>query len=175
MPCTAGYSPEGHSVWYGYGRIDAGLAVENARKAGAAQSSSVEGAVRFASTGEVRLQSGGMLTGNFQPARKVLGFQLSIKPSVPGLQIRYKANVPGVGIVESQQEGQYIGAANGRQRIIGFAMQLEGAAAQKFDLEYTARLQGVGTPAVGKNGTWCGTEKKSGKTVQALSIRLREK
>ena len=172
---TAAYNAEGHSLWYGHGCLDAGLAVENARRAAEQPSVAVEGTVRFATVGEVRLQSGGLLTGNFQPARKVLGFQLRLKPAANGLKIKYKANVSGVGIVESHSEGEYVGTKTGRQRIIGFAMELEGAAAQKFDLEYTARLLGVSALASAKNGGWCGTDKKTGKTVQAVSVRLREK
>lgn len=172
---TASYDAQGHSLWYGHGCLDAGLAVENARKLAEQPSASVEGSVRFATVGEVRLQSGGLLTGDFQPARKVLGLRLNLKPAVKGLKIKYKANVPGVGIVESPSEGDYVGTKTGRQRIIGFAMELEGASAQKFDLEYAARLQGTAALASAQNGGWCGSDKKTGKTVQAVSVRLREK
>lgn len=172
---TAAYDAEGHSIWYGHGCLDAGLAVENARRAGEQPSASVEGTVRLATAGEVRLESGGLLTGDLTPARKVLGFSLRLKSADKNLKIKYKANVPGLGVIENASEGEYVGAAKSSQRIIGFSIALEGAAAQKFDLEYTARLQGTKTLASAKNGGWCGSEKKTGKTVQAVSVRLREK
>lgn len=172
---TAAYDADGHSQWYGHGRIDAGLAVENALKAAEPPGPSLVGSVRFATVGEANLQPEGLLTGDFNPARKVLGFRLNLNPSHKALQIKYKANVPGVGIVENQSEGAYVGAESGRQRIIGFSIELEGAAAQKFDLEYSARLQGAPNLASGKNGAWCGTDKKTGKTIQAVSVRLRKK
>jgi subtilisin family serine protease len=172
---TADYDADGHSIWYGHGCLDAGLAVENARNAAAQPGPSVEGTVRFSVAGEVQLQSGGLITGKFQPAKKVLGFSLKVKPKSNALKIKYKANVPGVGIVESTNEGEYVGATTSRNRVIGFAVELEGAEAKKFDIEYSAQLQGVAKVAAGSNGGWCGSDKKTGKTIQAVSVLLRKK
>jgi len=172
---TAAYDAEGHSIWYGHGCLDAGLAVENARIAAGQPGISVEGTVRFSVAGEVQLQSGGLMTGKFQPVKKVLGFSMKVKPKSNGLKIKYKANVPGVGIVESKTEGEYVGAPTSRKRMIGFALELEGPEAQKFDIEYSAQLQGVTNITAGRNGTWCGTDKKTGKTIQAVSVLLRKK
>lgn len=170
------YGPNGHSIWYGYGRIDAGLAVENALAAAQqATGPAVEGTVKFATVGEQPLQPGGSLTGNFTPAKKVLGLALKIHPAVKGLKIKYKVNVPGPGVVESKSEGAYTGTATGRQRIIGFAIELTGMEAKKYEVHYSARLQGVAGLASAKNGDWCGTDKKSGKTIQAVSVQIRKK
>lgn len=170
------YDAKGHSIYYGYGRIDAGLAVENALKAGKkSESPSVEGTVKFASVGEKELQQDGALTGDFKPAKKILGFKLTIKPATKGLKIKYKVNVPSLGIVENQKEGEYVGTANGRQRVIGLAIELEGSAAKHYDVEYSARLQGVATAVSAKNGAWCGTGKKTGKTVEAIAIVIKSK
>lgn len=170
------YDDKGHSVWYGFGRIDAGLAVQNAL-ADASKSSdpSIEGTATFATIGEQPLKPGGALTGDVKPARKLLGFRLRVLPASPALKISYKVNVSTGGPVENKEAGGYAGAANGKQRVIGFSIRLEGTSAQKYDLEYSARLKGVNGLASAKNGDWCGSAKKTGKTIEAISVVLKKK
>ncbi|HRI59922.1 MAG TPA: S8 family serine peptidase, partial [Saprospiraceae bacterium] len=176
---TAGgeYDAQGHSIWYGYGRVDAGLAVENALKAAQQPASPVVivGTAKFSTKGEQALLPDGTLTGNFTPAKKLLGLKLNIKPALKGLQIKYKVNVPNLGILENKVEGEYVGAATGLQRVIGFSVAVTGTEAKNYEVEYSARLQGVATLASAKNGAWVGTDKKTGKTIQALSVRLKKK
>jgi subtilisin family serine protease len=170
------YDSNNHSIWYGYGRIDAGLAVENAMGANQkAANPHIEGTLKFAPAMEQKLLPGGALTGDFTPAKKFLGFSLTIKPATKGLKVKYKVNVPGLGILESKKEGAYTGTTNGRQRVIGFALELQGTSAKKYELEYSARLQGVTTLASAKNGDWIGTVKKTGKTIQAVSVQVKKK
>jgi len=170
------YDAQGHSTRHGYGRIDAGLAVENALQAAKATQEGplVTGTIRFSGVGDIPLKPAG-LTAPTPPARKVLGIQLDLHAAPKGLRLIYKVNVPGLGILESKNEGEYVGAANGRQRVIGFAVELEGPSAKKFELEYAARLKGAVKPAVGQNGVFCGSDKKTGKTLEAVSVALRKK
>ena len=166
----------GHSRWYGYGRIDAGKAVQNAKKyAKNPALPSITGKVRFGGAGDVALLPGGVMTGQFQPARKVLGLTLALRPNPKNLQLRYRANVPGLGILDNKNPDEYIGAANGRQRLIGFSVALEGDAARDFEVEYKARLKGVAAVVTAQNGDWCGTDKKTGKTIEAIAIRLKKR
>jgi subtilisin family serine protease len=170
------YDKNGHSVWYGYGRVDAGLAVQNALDARQKNDGpSVEGVVKFATTGEQKLQPDGALTGDVKPAKKLLSLSLKIKPAIKGLKIKYKVNVPTLGVFETKTEGEHIGTKNGRQRIVGFAVELEGTAAKKYEVEYSAKLQGVSKLASAKNGAWCGSDKKTGKTVTAVAVRVKKK
>lgn len=171
------YDAKGHSIYYGYGRIDAGLAVENALgKSGKLKPAGVglEGSVKFSPASEVSLKSGEW-AGEFTPARKILGLSLKLRSAQNGLKIRYRANVPGLGILQNKQEGDYVGAAKSSQRLIGFSAELEGSAAAQFELEYSARLKGRVSPASAKNGAFAGTDKKTGKTIEAISITLRKK
>ncbi len=165
------YDAKGHSIWYGYGRVDAGLAVKNARQAGLTL---LEGAVKLAGLGEQPLYMGG-LEGPFPPAKKVLGLRLQVKSGTKGLKIKYKANVPGLGIVQNPSDGAFVGTANARQRLIGFAIELEGTAAKKYTVEYAARLQGTTETIVAKNGSWCGSDKKTGKTIEAIAVVIKPK
>jgi len=165
------YNAKGHSDWYGYGRVDAGVAVKNARQSGL---SILEGTVKLAELGEQPLYMGG-LEGPFPPAKKVLGFRLKVKSGTKGLKIKYKANVPGLGIVENPSEGALVGTATARQRLIGIAIELEGTAASKYTVEYAARLQGTAATAVAKDGSWCGSSNKTGKTIEALAVVIKSK
>jgi subtilisin family serine protease len=173
---TGKYNTNGHSIWYGYGRIDAGLAVENAKKAKEnPPGPAIEGKVRFSVSGELPLQPRGMLTGNFNPPRKMLGLNLSINPNNSGLKIKYKTNVPGLGILENEKEGEFVGTKNSRHRVIGISIQLEGSTASKYELEYAARIQGASETISAKNGAWCGTDKKTGKTIHSVSVVLKKR
>jgi subtilisin family serine protease len=172
------YNADKHSIWYGYGRVDAGLATENALASAqppAASTPAIEGRAKFTGLGERALPADGSLAGDVSPAKKLLGISLRVKPAGAGLQIKYRVNVPGPGISENKTEGAYVGTATGRQRIVGLAIELGGAAAGQYDVEYSARLQGVSAPVSAKNGAWLGTDKKTGKTFQAVAVRLKKK
>ncbi len=176
---TAGgeYDASGHSIYYGYGRIDAGLAIENAKKAGKPATGIValDGGVQFNTGAEQPFQPGILLGGDFKPVRRVLGFRLQLKPAATGMQLHYKVNVSTVGIMENQQEGEFIGTLKTSQRVLGFTLELAGSQASQYDLEYAARLKGRKTLAKAKNGSWCGTAKKTGRTVEAVLVTLKKK
>lgn len=168
---------DGHSKFYGHGRVDAGLAVENALKAAqpaADASPALAGKVRFHTGAEAELADGA-LVGEGTPVRRVLGFSLQLKPPVPGLTLRYQVNTSDKGIMQNQKEGDYAGTTDKRRRVLGFAIQLEGADAGKYDITYTARLKDRKTLAKAKNGAWCGTAKKTGRTLEALSVWVRKR
>lgn len=167
------YDANGHSNWYGYGRIDAGLAVENARNA--ADAVAIEGAVQFQSGAAVALKPGVLIGADFKPVKRVLGFSLRLKPASAKLKLYCQVNTSSDGIVESREPGAFVGTTNKYRRIMGFALKLEGSDANNYDLLYHARLKGRKTLAKAKNGKWCGTNKKKGRTVEALSVLLKAK
>lgn len=170
------YNSEGHSTLYGYGRIDAGLAVANALKSAMpATGPAITGVLRFANTEAQNLLPGGQFTGNFQTPQKLLGFSLKLQAAGKGLKLKYRVNVPGLGIIESKSEGDDVGTINGRQRIIGFAIELEEPASKKYDVVYAARQKGAATRITAENGLFCGTDKKTGKTIEAISVHLKKR
>ncbi len=169
------YNAEGHSLWYGYGRIDAGLAVANAQKQTVQPAApTVAGTVRFNKMGDQPLAIGGKNTGNFAPPAKVLGFSLHLKSAPADLKLTYSVNVPTLGVITAKSSGEYLGANSGRQRIIGFAIKLEGKSAAKFSIEYSASLAGSTKRIAAKNGAWCGTDRKTGKTMEGIAVILRK-
>jgi len=174
------YDARGHSIYYGYGRIDAGLAVENAQKFGqkAAPAPSVpafDGNLLFDNGKELPLKPGVLLGADLGPGRRLMGLRVQFKPKSANLEIRYKINGSSVGIAENKQAGAFVGEIAGGQRLIGIAFSLEGKDADKFEIRYSARLTGRKTLVAAKNGAWCGTDKKTGKTIEAVSVDVRAK
>ena len=168
------YDSDKHSIYYGYGRINAGLAVENAQKGKQEAAISVEGTIKFSTVGEKKLTPGEWV-GNFDPPKKVIGFSLRLQAAENGMRLRYRANVAGSGIVENTNEGDYVGASSGRKRLIGFALELQGSAASDYELEYAARIKDNANLLRAKNGAFCGTDKMDGGTIEAISVLLRKK
>ncbi|HOY04706.1 MAG TPA: S8 family serine peptidase [Saprospiraceae bacterium] len=172
------YDAQGHSIWYGYGRIDAGLAVAAARESAvptAASGPAITGIARFTKIGEQPLQTDGGFTGDVEPAQRLLGFSLQLESVAKTVRLRYRVNVPGLGIVQNRTQGGFAATATARQRIIGFAIELTGTGSKKYDVVYSARLKGAAVPAYAENGMFCGSETNSGKTVEAISIQLKKR
>lgn len=167
------YDADGHSPYYGYGRIDAGKAVEIARLSLGAPWI-LEGFVRFSTLGNMVLPPDLWLSSG-QPAKKVLGLRLKVNPGVQGLRVHYKVNVAGEGIFENKKEDEYVGTTNGRKRVLGFAVKLDGPAAKDYAVEYSARLKGEETPASAQDGAFCGSEGEDGKAVEAVRVAVRRK
>ncbi len=168
------YDERGHSVWYGYGRINAGLAVENARKTAKNPADAlIQGIVRFSNRKTIQLQNGRM-TRLPQPT-KVLGLQISLDKTLRGLSLSFKLNVPGAGILENTAPDAYTGAKDGRQRVIGLAMQLHGSKAKDYTIEYCVQLKDTAAPVCAAQGAWAGSSKKTGKTVEGIAVTIRKK
>ncbi len=174
------YDAKGHSIYYGYGRIDAALAVKNAQKAAAKLTSltagvRIEGAVRFHTGGELPFVSGVLVGENFSPPRRLLGLRLQLRNAPAGSRIAYRINGSSIGIRQSSREGEYIGESSAGRRLLGLALWLEGPAAQQYDLFYAIRLQGRKTLLQAQNGAWCGSATSSGRSVEALKVWLEPK
>jgi subtilisin family serine protease len=186
------YNADGHSIIYGYGRLDAGLAVKNAVEAKnqpvevaekppisiekplpkPSNEPDVEGKFRFAKRGELTVQNG-QIVGDFLPAQKLLGFSLKLKNLDNSLIISYKGNVKGV--IEQGSDGKYVGSLDAKNRLIGFSVELSGAAAKQFSVEYTAKFMGSTTTKTAKNGAFLGTDKKTGKAIEIVSVKIVKK
>jgi subtilisin family serine protease len=171
---TGTYDANGHSNLYGYGRIDAGLAVRNALPVAHTDVPKIEGAVRFTVVGELPF-SQNSLTGGLTPARKVLGLRLQWADSIDDLVLKYRVNIPELGILENSEPGGYIGVGNARQRIVGFSVFLEGAAASNYEVEYGGRFKGQQALQIARNGAICGGTNALGKTLEGITVRILKK
>jgi subtilisin family serine protease len=173
-PETGAYDAHGHSNLYGYGRIDAGLAIRNALPVAHPEIPNITGSVRFTVLGELPL-SQNSITGGFTPSRKVLGLRLALENPVAGLALKYRVNVPELGILENSEPGGYIGVGNARQRIVGFSVYLEGSAASNYEVEYAGRFKGQQALELARNGAICGGTNALGKTLEGITVRIHKK
>ena len=107
--------------------------------------------------------------------KKVLGLQISLDKTLPGLSLSFKLNVPGAGILENTAPDAYTGAQDGRRRVIGLAMHLHGPQAKDYVIEYCVQLQDTAEPVCAAQGAWAGSSKKTGKTVEGVAVTVRKK
>ncbi|MFN4081074.1 MAG: S8 family serine peptidase [Saprospiraceae bacterium] len=170
------YDAAGHSIWYGYGRVDAGKAVQaalDARKQAPAKLD-VVGELTFLKAGTTPVKVGENLAGDMMQPDTLLTVALRLHPKQSGLSLRYQVNVSAQGIRANQTEGEAIGADTNRRRAIGFSAWLEGPDACKYDVIYTAKIAGSAKLQQSKNGEWCGSKNKTGKAIEALAVFLKK-
>ncbi len=173
------YDSNGHSPFYGYGRINALRAVENAKAAGQSVSTSakvefsVKGLANFNKSAKVALADGKKLAPKSgSKSQRFLGFQLNVEPFHPGLSISYQVMVKNVG-VKKGEDGQFVGIKDRRRSTVGIAIHLEGEMASKFSVEYAVKVKGSSKWKEAKGGAWAGSkDAKKGRTVEGVMVRI---
>ncbi len=173
------YNAQGHSPFYGFGRINSLKAVQNAKAAGSTKPTvatfEVKGLAHFHKKSNVPLGNGEAI-GLFTPTQRLLGLQLRVEPFHPDLHIVYKTMVRSVGESEPGKDGSFSGTADKRRSLVGMSIGVEGAMASHFDLEYGIKAKGADDWIMAKNGAWCGSDKKSkGQTVEGIKVEIKQK
>jgi subtilisin family serine protease len=174
------YDANGHSVYYGYGRIDAGLAVSNAAAAAKPKPSqpatapALSGEAMFPKSEVVSLQNNPELAASRTPGAKMTGLKLDFKPALPDVSLRYRLNITGAGILEAAA-GTAAVLPKATQRIIGVAIELTGKNAKNYTIQYSARVKGGKKPLTAQDGAFCGSEGKAGSTIEGISIVVKKK
>ncbi len=168
------YDASGHSLFYGYGRLNALKAVENAIAAGkqspAAVSFELKGLAHFNRTENAPLSTG-KAVGSFEKAQRLLGLQLNVDPFHPDLQVSYKLMIRGVGESESGKDGTFSGTRDKRRSVTGLSVSLDGSMAGELEVHYAVKVKNKDKWLRAKNGDWCGNHSKSkGQTVEAVKI-----
>ena len=99
------------------------------------------------------------------------GFQLAFntdRPSELGLQ--YMAHVDR-NDTPFVSEGQFIGTRSQGGLMTGFAVELIGSQADKYNVLYMAKIQEMGATALHRNGEFCGDRSLS-KPIEAILVRV---
>jgi len=170
------YNANGHSPFYGYGRLNAVKAVQNA-KAAAQQppkgtAFEVKGLAHFNKNENVTLAQGKPV-GGFSLAERLLGLQLSVEPFHPDLHIVYRLMVRNLGASEPGKDGAFSGTGDKRRSVVGVSISLEGPLAQQFLVKYAVQLKSQEEWATAKNGGWAGSsDMKKGETVEGVSVEV---
>ncbi|MEZ4919139.1 MAG: S8 family serine peptidase [Saprospiraceae bacterium] len=161
------YKENGHSKWYGYGRIDAGLAVNQARAMGPQLEPVIEGTALFRSKKMKFLENGAWIES--QKGRRMLGFQL--KPSEgSGLEFEVQVYVSGLRLSHSGSDHKFAGTEDGRRKITGFSIRMSGPKAGMYKLQYEARFSDNTNSPLTSDGAWCGSQSRSGQAIESIRI-----
>ena len=169
---TGDYNNNGHSKWYGYGRIDAGMAVKNALETETHSEEVFEGHVWFKNKDVKALPNAEWVS--LPSLKRIIGLQ--IKPLAGfRLEFEYSVQVPNIGVSHSGSDNAYAGTIDRRRRIVGFAIEMGGPDAGKFTIEYAAKFHGRKKPLIARNGEWCGFRENSAPSIEGILVAVRKK
>jgi hypothetical protein len=84
------------------------------------------------------------------------------------------AHLEDDGDVGPKYLGEFIGTRGQSRRLEGFAIEVVGEYADRFDVYYQAHLQGHGDTGWNKNGEFCGTRGRS-RRLEAMAVFIAEK
>lgn len=168
------YDANGHSPFYGYGRLNAQKAVQNAIAAGQPKTDApifkLSGMVHFNKTANAPL-SNDVSIGGFAVPERLLGLQLSLEPFHPDLHVAYKLMVKNMGETVLATDGALAKAVDKRRSVVGISISLDGPLASKFSLKYAVKLKGKAQWVNAKDGAWAGSsDAKKGATVEGVRV-----
>lgn len=112
--------------------------------------------------------------GTRTQSRRLEGFKININPSIPGLSLKYMAHIEGIGDTAWLEEGKLLGGHGQGRRLEGFAIELTGTEASKYNICYTAHIQNIGDSSVCSNGQYCGTRRQSLR-IEGIKVWIQRK
>lgn len=165
------YDANGHSPFYGYGKINAAKAVANCQKAQdeEMETYAVNGVADYSKIDEVPIVEG-TLTEELPAKSRLLSINLNLTPFHPKLNLEYKTIINNLGPTPWTPAGEMSGTTDGRRKLIGFAVRLTGELANQYDVTYSAQIRRCKDWVTGKNGKICGTDAKRGQAVEEIRI-----
>lgn len=174
-PSGGKYDAQGHSLLYGYGRINALKAVQLAKDAGSAplEDVNISGKAYFNRDSSVVLEEGKWTSDAFGNNR-FLGIELNVSPESSKLGIQYRLFIQQVGATEFKKNGEFAGTADARRKVIGFQISLFGPQASLYTVQYSAKIQGKTKVAVAKDGAVCGTSGLSGNAILEIKAEIKK-
>lgn len=175
-PHMGNYDANGHSPFYGYGRVNALKAVENAIAAGQTKPSTLEatkvGGIVFSNkNGKVELVDDDPF-GPTVKSERVLGVELNVLPFHPRLDIEYKVAVRNKKVY-SGKNGSFAGVKDRRRSVVGISAKLTGELANNCRLVYEVKFSKGKKWTEATDGEWAGSSNvKKGKTIVGFRITL---
>ncbi len=169
------YDALGHSPLYGYGRVNAAKAVQNAKATlQKKEEFDISGTAFFNRDSEVPILENTITEDDFENNR-FLGFRLQLSPFHPQLKLSYSVNINNLGFTEPVSDGDFAGTHDGRRKLIGFWIRLEGTLADEYDVLYEAEIRNTTVRSKAKNGEVCGTDNKRGEAIKEIKIQVVKK
>lgn len=174
-PSGGKYDAQGHSLLYGYGRINALKAVQLAKGAGTTPipDLNVSGKAYFNRDSSVALAEAQWTSDSFSNNR-FLGMELKIDPETPDLGIQYRVFIQQLGATGFMKNGEFAGTDDARRKVIGFQINLFGPKASLYSVQYAAKLQGKSKAVSAQDGGVCGTSGLSGNAILEIIIEIKK-
>ncbi len=169
------YDEQGHSIFYGFGKLSASQAVLNAKKAAQPVSElSVDGFAEWSKTGKILFQDKDEISGG-RKRDKFIGLSIKVTPFHPELTIKYCLVFNTIGKTRWASNGDFISANDRRRKCIGLAIDLEGDVAKKYTVLYKVKFKGKKTWFESKDGNFIGMKSGKGPAVEKILIDLKIK
>lgn len=166
------YDAQGHSPFYGYGRINAEKAVLNAKATLEKEEIlDVKGLGHFKEIEMINLLDDQWAISG-ESGDRLLGLQLEIAPFMPDLGIRYQVAINNLGLAEEALNGSFTGTTDRRRKLIGFKVELIGALSDRYDVVYSGRFGSDDQVLSAKNGAFCGESSGRGDALEGLRVTV---
>jgi len=166
------YDAQGHSMLYGYGRINALKAVQNAQASTKPiVDVNIAGQAFFSLDSTVVLKEG-QWTKDAIANNRLLGVSLKVDPASSGLGIQYRLFIQKLGATAFEKNGTFAGTKDARRRIIGFQINLLGAQASLYKVQYSAKVIGKDKIFSASDGAVCGTSGLTGSSISEIKIEI---
>lgn len=167
------YDANGHSLFFGYGRLNAGKAVQHAQAAQEVvlPDFQVNGAL-YLKTKQTVVFENGDIQASLPDDTRLIGFQLNLSPFHADLSLQYKAFTSEPTPPEMKNGGEYTGTNDGRRKMTGFNLQLAGALADQYNIIYQAEFYDDNRSNEVQNGALCGVDNSSGESITRLRVRV---
>jgi subtilisin family serine protease len=174
-PEKGAYDANGHSIFYGYGRINPAKAVDNAKGLQQGpQNVKVSGMAHFSPGAKVKISEGKWTSDN-QEFNRLVGLELKLDPATPELSIQYRLNLARIGTTPWAVNGDFTGVLNQNRRAIGLEIRLIGPAASQFSVAYEAKIVGRTTVVKARDGQVCGSAGLSGSSIQEIRVMIEKR
>lgn len=169
------YDAQGHSQLYGFGRINALKAVQNAKDSGTTplEDLNISGKAFFNRDSSVVLQEGQWTKDAFA-SNRLLGLELKVEPENSNIGIQYRLFIQQLGATAFVQNGAFAGTEDARRKVIGFQITLLGPQASLFKVLYSAKLQGRRSMVSAQDGAVCGTSGLNGNAILEIKVEIKK-
>jgi len=169
------YDAQGHSIFYGYGRINALKAVRNAQsQQEPLEEYDVYGLGFFNLSSIVQIREG-QLTRDAHADNRLVGLALRLEPFESGLSIRYRVNIARIGMTNWVSDGSWVGTMDRRRKLIGLSIDLEGPLADQYTVQYSAKLNNRNRLVSAADGEVCGTSSSNGPSIEEIKVEVKRK
>jgi hypothetical protein len=169
---TGNYDDNGHSIYYGFGRLNALRAVILATESRSEiPDLNLVGKAHFTGYGVASITNE-VLVGGFKSRNRMSGLSLQLSPLHPQIGITYQVSFNGLKKTYKGADGVFAGVTDKRRMAIGISVSLTGPLASKYAVRYGIRTSRGSKWIRAENGSWCGVKSGLGAGICQIQIRI---